>query len=79
MHNKFKQQWFSCYSLVTTQLYFSNNLGLVKIKEQHINRFSTIKSNRKKNMHTSVAIKRNEKPLNWKRGYCYSLIIQEIY
>ena len=30
-------------------------------------------------MHTSVAIKRNEKPLNWKRGNCYSLIIQEIY
>ena len=36
----------SSYSLVTTQLYVSNNLGLVKIKEQNTNRFSTIKSNR---------------------------------
>ena len=30
-------------------------------------------------MHTSVAIKRNGKLLNWKRGDRYSLIIQEIY
>ena len=30
-------------------------------------------------MHTSVAIKRNGKPLNWKRGNRYSLIFQEIY
>ena len=30
-------------------------------------------------MHTSVAIKRNGKLLNWKRGNRYSLIIQEIY
>ena len=30
-------------------------------------------------MHTSVAIKRNGKPSNWKRGNRYSLIIQKIY
>ena len=30
-------------------------------------------------MDTSVAIKQNEKPLNWKRVNCYSLIIQEIH
>ena len=30
-------------------------------------------------MHTTVAIKRNGKLLNWKRGNRYSLIIQEIY
>ena len=30
-------------------------------------------------MHASVAIKRNGKLLNWKRGNRYSLIIQEIY
>ena len=30
-------------------------------------------------MHTSVAIKRNGKLLNWKRGKRYSLIIQESY
>ena len=47
MLNEFKQQWFCSYSLGTTQLYFSNNLGLVEIMEQNTNRFSTIKSNRK--------------------------------
>ena len=30
-------------------------------------------------MHTSVAIKRNGKPLNWKRANRYSLIFQDIY
>ena len=80
MHNKFKQHWFCSYSLVTAQLYLSNILGLVKIKEQkHKSLFYHQIQPKRKPCKQVLPSNEVEKPLNWKRGNRYTLIIQEIY
>ena len=68
MRNEFKQHWFCSYSLVTTQLYFSNNLGLVKLKEQNTNRISTIKYKPKRKTCIQVLPSNEMKTIKLKTG-----------